>query len=201
MQLSSDKKRIKKTSARFFRWCDLFICICIIFFISHTAHAFDETKLPTEQPGGPLKTNNNLPVNVKPQVLQGVTIQENLGKNIDPSLTFIDENGNIKNFIQILNGKPTILTLNYYRCTTLCSIQLVNLAKSVANMGWSIGKEYNMATVSFDPTDTPMDSKKTRLEYLTIANQLQGSWGFYTGSQENINKLAQQLGYFFKYDR
>ncbi|MES2614276.1 MAG: SCO family protein, partial [Bdellovibrionota bacterium] len=96
--------------------------------------------------------------------------------------------------------KPLILTLNYYRCTTLCSIQLVNLAKSIAQLNWPIGKDFNMATVSFDPTDTREGSKKAQQEYLSIAHQPTGNWNFYTGTQENISKLAQQIGYFYKYD-
>lgn len=173
--------------------------IAVIFF-PNAAHAFDERSLPTQQYNGSLQQNNNLPSDVKPKVLQGVTIKENLGKSIDLNLTFTDENGNIKTAEQILDGKAIILTLNYYRCTTLCSIQLVNLAKTIAQMGWPIGKDFNMATVSFDPTDTPEASKKAQHDYLSIANQPNGNWKFFTGSQENISKLANQIGFFYKYD-
>ena len=177
-----------------------FVFFLLSFAFVGAAYSFDESTMPSQQYNGTMQTNNKLPTNIKPKVLQGVTIKENLGKNVDLGLTFTDENGLQKNFSQILNGKPLILTLNYYRCTTLCSIQLVNLAKSIALLGWPIGKDFNMATVSFDPTDTPEGSKKAQQDYLSIAKQISGNWNFYTGSQENISKLAEQIGYFYKYD-
>jgi protein SCO1/2 len=171
-----------------------------VLWTSVQAFAFDETNIPSQQYSGSLRTNNHLSINEKPKVLQGVTIKENLGKQIDLSLTFADQNGVQQNFSQVLKDKPLILTLNYYRCTTLCSIQLVNLAKSIADLGWVIGKDFNMATVSFDPTDTPKDSKKAQVDYLSIAKQPTGNWNFYTGNEKNITQLAEQIGYFYKYD-
>lgn len=171
----------------------------LISFIMHKAYSFDESTLPSGY-NSVMKTNQNLPTNEKPKILQGVTIQENLGKNVDLNLKLIDENGNTKNFSQLLNGKPLLLTLNYYRCTSLCSIQLVNLAKSIAKMGWVVGKDFNMATVSFDPTDTPEASKKAQHEYRSVASQPNGNWNFYTANQETITKLTQQVGFFYKYD-
>jgi protein SCO1/2 len=174
----------------------------VTFFVSIplTGYAFDESAMPNRQYSGGLQTNQHLATNEQPKVLQGVTIKENLGKQIDLNLTFVDQDGVTKKFSEILGDKPIILTLNYYRCTTLCSIQLVNLAKSIAELNWPIGKDFNMATISFDPTDNQQGSKKAQQDYLNIAKQPNGHWSFYSGSQENITKLTEQIGYFYKYD-
>ena len=174
----------------------------ILFFnlTIHTAFAFDENSLPSGQYNNGMKTGNNLAVTAKPKVLQGVSVEEKLGKTIDPNLTYVNQDGQTKKFSEILGGKPILLTLNYYRCSTLCSVQLVNLAKTMAKLGWFVGKDFNMATISFDPTDNPEGSLKAKNNYVTLLNQPNANWNFYTGTQDNITKLTSELGYFYKYD-
>ncbi len=185
---------IKYLSFPFILWS--FFC----FFVPKYSYAFDEISMPSRQYNGSNPLKAGLPADAKPKVLQGVEIKENLGKLLDPNLTFTNQNGVIKKMSEIISDKPLILTLNYYRCSTLCSIQLVNLAHSMSQMGWQIGKDFNMATISFDPTDTVEASKSTQANYLSLAHQPNGNWNFYTGTEENIHKLTNQMGYFFKYD-
>ncbi len=145
-------------------------------------------------------SQGNLPASAVPKVLQGVSIQEQLGKAIDTNISFVDQNGKTKKLSEIINGQPIILSLNYYRCTTLCSLQLVNMANVLKLMKWPIGKQFRAVTISFDPTDTVASSLAAQKEYLNLADQPNGDWSFYTGSKDNIEKLTSALGYYFKYD-
>src|ERR1700739_4954456 len=74
-----------------------------------------DNRLPsTDGPGG-------LPANVRPPQLEGVGIDEHLGRPIDLSLTFIAENGYPVALSQYFHqGRPVILNLVYYNCPMLC---------------------------------------------------------------------------------
>jgi protein SCO1/2 len=179
-----------------------YLIILFIVLSFKTVFAFSEKGVPSAAlQGRALQQGSVLPTAEVPQVMQGVSIQENLGKMLDSDLVFTDENNQRVTLAQMFSSKkPLILTLNYYRCTTLCSLQLVNLAQTLKDMNWQIGKDFHVATVSFDPTDIPQDAKKKQIEYLNMTNQPQGDWKFYVGDQENIKKLTEQIGFYFKYD-
>lgn len=176
-----------------------FIIVTIsLFFVSKEIYAFDESmRMPSQKRA----LNNALPLNETPKVMQGVTIKENLGNTIDLNLSFTDESGKVTKISDMLaKGKPLILTLNYYRCTTLCSIQLINFANTLKEMGWPIGKDFRVATVSFDPTDTPAIALQKQQEFLKLTHQENGDWKFYVGNEENIKKLTDQIGFYYRYD-
>lgn len=136
----------------------------------------------------------------QPEVTKGVTIVEHLGRKMDLNLKFTNQDGKLVTLKDLTkDNKPFILTLNYYRCTTLCGIQLLNLAKTVKELGWPIGKDYSIATISFDPTDTPDVAKKRQQEYLSLAHQPHGQWNFFVGDAKNIQSITQSVGFFYKY--
>lgn len=161
--------------------------------------AFDERmRMPSQK----RELNPNaLPLNEVPKVMQGVAIKENLGKSINLDLAFTDQNNKVTKISDMLaDGKPVLLTLNYYRCSTLCSIQLINFAKSLKELGWKIGKDFKVATISFDPTDKPSDALNKQQEYLNLVGQENGNWNFYVGNDENIKALTEQIGFYYNYD-
>lgn len=183
-----------------------FFIFHILFFLfiqmSQDIYAFDPSQMPSQRySGNGTQKSNTLPTSVTPTMMQGVTIKENLGNHLDLNTTFTDQNGQTKTIAQILNGKPLILTLNYYTCTTLCSVQLISLAQAIQAMGWPIGNDFNMATLSFDPSDTIQAAHKKQQEYLTLTQQPQGRWDFFIDNKgENIKKIADALGFYYKYD-
>ena len=52
--------------------------------------------------------------------------------------------------------KPAILALVYYQCPMLCTFVLNGVLNSAKSMVFDIGKEYDIVTVSIDPTETPL---------------------------------------------
>lgn len=175
---------------RFFLHLLWFFSLCVYVNVSFSRASY-ETRI---------NTTTALPTDAVPKDLQGVTITENLGKKINLDLIFKDQNGQTRTFGDLLkNGKPLILSLNYYRCKTLCGVQLQNLAKTLREMRWPIGKDFTVATVSFDKTDTPELAKEKQIEYLNQVQQPKGQWNFLIGTQENIDELTQSVGFFYNY--
>ena len=68
-------------------------------------------------------------------------------------------------------------------------------------MPWAIGDKFQMITVSFDPLETPERAQLTKQKYLEIyrrAGAAEG-WHFLTGREENIKKLADAVGFRYRY--
>lgn len=169
-----------------------FIAACFFFY------AFCVVGAPAYETR--INTSPTLPTDAVPKDLQGVTITEHLGEKLDLSLKFTNQDGVPITLGDLLkNGKPVILSLNYYRCKTLCGVQLHNLAKTLKNMNWPIGKDFTVATISFDHTDTSELAKVTQKEYLDLADQPNGEWNFLTGTQLNIDQLTKAIGFFYNY--
>ncbi|WP_397600918.1 SCO family protein [Silvanigrella sp.] len=169
------------------------IIVILLFILMYPIYS----QVLNYKPGG----NSALPpVDSIPESNKGVTIQEHLGNKIDMNLTFTDQSGKIKSLKELTKeGKPILLTLNYYRCVSLCSVQLINVAKTIKELGWPIGKDFSIATISFDPTDNPEDAKKKHNEYLSLVGQPEGEWNFFIGNQESIDKITKQVGFYYKY--
>jgi protein SCO1/2 len=136
-----------------------------------------------------------------PEIMQGVDISERLGAKINLDLEFTDQHGQKKSLREIFsNGKPILISLNYYTCSTLCGVQLANLAQTIKEIGWPIGKDFNLVTISFDPKDTPDLAAKHHKIYATQAGQPNAPWHFLVGDEKSIKELTDSIGFFYKYE-
>jgi protein SCO1/2 len=140
-----------------------------------------------------------------PSEFEGVTIEEKLGTVLDKNLTFKDAKGNSVTIGDLLaSSKPIILSLNYYRCTTLCAIQLINLSHLINGLqeDKALRGHYKVVTLSFDAHDTVKDAYEKQQTYLgMISEKDQLEWDFLVGDEENIKKLTEAVGFYYKYDK
>ena len=139
-----------------------------------------------------------------PKGFEEIGVDEHLGDKIDlESLEFLDENGKkvfLKNFFK--GDKPIILILGYYECPRLCSLVFNGFSLSAKSLEWSIGKEFDVVTVSINPEEKPALAKEKKSNYVNHYGRLSAhdGWHFLTGDKKNTEKLARQLGYKYKYD-
>jgi protein SCO1/2 len=85
----------------------------------------------------------------------------------------------------------------------LCSEVLSGLTGTLVSMSkFNIGREFNVLTVSFDPRDTPQAARETKTRYLRRYRRAgsEEGWHFLTGKQEQIQQLAQALGFRYTWD-
>lgn len=135
-----------------------------------------------------------------PKELKGVEVKQNLGKMIDLSLTFQDHNGKTRQLKEFFgDGKPVILTLNYYKCPMLCSLQLNGLTSGLNNLQKKLGFQFRIVTISINPKEGPTLAKEKRENYLKQIPNLKVDWDFFVGKKENIDKISKALGFGFKY--
>ena len=109
-------------------------------------------------------------------------ISDKLDSKIDLTLTFIDETGQTKTIKDMFKGQSVlILTLNYFRCTTMCTYQFLNMATLVKEATIPLGKGYNIASISFDPTDTVQKAKQMHDIWVPKTGNPQADWNFFVG--------------------
>jgi protein SCO1 len=148
-----------------------------------------------------LGNQGSLPANVRPAQLEGVGVEERLGASIDLNLTFTAENGYpVRLGDYFHRGRPLILNLVYYNCPMLCTLVLNGQTEAMRNIPWMPGKDYEVVTISIDPRETFADAKKKKAVYLASYERPALSWHFLADNQGNVKKLAEQVGFNYKYD-
>lgn len=138
-----------------------------------------------------------------PAELEGVEVTNRLGGQVPPDLTFADEEGKavtLRSYFE--KQKPVILALVYYECPNLCTFLLNGAAESMKKLKWNVGEEFNVVAVSINPREGPELAKKKRESYVGLYDRETGSkgWHFLTGTEENIQTLADSVGFEFRYD-
>ncbi len=95
-----------------------------------------------------------------------------------------------------------ILALVYYECPMLCTQILNGMVATFKTLNFSIGKEYDVVTISIDPDETPVLAAEKKARYLETYGR-EGSekgWHFLTGNQESIERIAEATGFHYVYD-
>ncbi len=136
-----------------------------------------------------------------PEELEGVGIRERLGETIDLDLTFIAENGYPVALREYFGkGRPVLLNLVYYSCPMLCTLVLNGQTAALREIPWTPGQEFEVVTISIDPTETFALAQKKKQLYLTSYDRPAPGWHFLVDHQGNVRKLAEQIGFDYRYD-
>lgn len=137
-----------------------------------------------------------------PPILREVKLEQKLNAQVPLDLEFCDENGRSVKLADCADGKTIVFVMAYFRCPQLCTQVLNDLAKGLREVPWKLGEEFHVITVSFDDRETPemaADKKKNYLEHYGLPGMEKG-WHFLTGRQVPILRLANAVGFQFRYD-
>lgn len=149
----------------------------------------------------PLQKPGTLPAGVRPRQLEGVGIVEKLGNPVDLSLQFIGENGYPVALSEFFHhGRPVILNLVYYTCPMLCTLVLNGQTEALRAIPWTPGKEYEVVTISIDPSDNFDTARKKKALYLASYDHPADGWHFLVDKDGNAKKLAEMVGFRYRYD-
>jgi protein SCO1 len=138
-----------------------------------------------------------------PPLLQNVGIDQELDHQIPLDLVFRDETGKLAHLGDYFGKKPVILSLVYFNCPQLCPMVENGLLASLKDLKFDIGQQFNVLTVSIDPTDTPSIAYAKRAVYLGMYNRTGASegWHFLTGPEVSIKALTSAVGFHYNYDQ
>lgn len=140
--------------------------------------------------------------NAQPRVLADIGIEQRLNEQLPLDLMFKDSEGREVRLGDYFRDRPVVLSLVYYECPMLCTMILNGLLKCVNVLEFDIGNEFEIVTVSFDPTETPAMAAQKKASYLAQYDRegAEAGWHFLTGTEENIKTLTQAAGFNYKYD-
>src|ERR1700735_1860843 len=141
-------------------------------------------------------------IGVRPELLKQAGIDQKLNDSIPLDLKFRDEHGRTVERAQYFGSKPVILSLVYYNCPMLCTQVLNGLERSMKLIPMDIGSDFNVVTVSIDPTERPVLAEAKQALYTGLYGRpgaAQG-WHFLTGEEPQIRQLADAVGFRYAYD-
>lgn len=148
-----------------------------------------------------LGVSSSLPAHAQQLGGNPVGIDEKLGNQIPLDLVFNDEDGKPTPLRTIVT-KPTLLTLVYYECPSICSPLLNGLVETLGRSDIVPGKDYQVLTISFDETETPLLAARKKANYLkSFSRPFPASeWRFMTGDKKAIDALTDAVGFRFQRD-
>ena len=140
--------------------------------------------------------------------LKGVSFDQLLDNQIDPDLEFTDSTGATVRLSELFGEVPTVLSLVYYDCPMLCTLELNGLVKAMRAMNLDAGLEYRVITVSFDPRETPEMAAEKKDVYLRNyvhagfydREKLEDGWKFLVGDEANVKALTEAVGFQYRFD-
>src|SRR5262249_6417861 len=138
----------------------------------------------------------------RPGVLQEVGIDQQLGTQIDLSVPFRDEAGNLVTLSKYFNGKPVVLAPIYLTCSSLCPMTLNSLMQALRILNLKVGKDYEVVAFSFDPKESPVAAAAVKGRYVRDYNRQGTADGFHflTSDEKSIQALTASIGFHYKWD-
>jgi protein SCO1/2 len=149
--------------------------------------------------GGPVPPSN---AKLLPPLLQGIGIDQRLNEQVPLELQFRDETGNTVRLGSYFGRKPVILSLVYFDCPMLCTMAENGLLHSLQEVKFSVGNQFDVLTVSFDPHDSPEIAAAKKAVYAGLYGRkgAERGWHFLTGDEASIEQLTRAVGFRYKYD-
>lgn len=184
----------------------LMILICAATYTGAASPVFAQLNQPG--PSSPLygaRPSTGSPSTGLPTALRDVRIEQKLDQQLPLDLVFRDESGQEVKLGKYFGQKPVVLALVYYDCPMLCTQILNGMVTSFRVLPFQIGKEFDVVTISFDPREKPdlaATKKKVYVDYLPDKMQAgaNSGWHFLTGDPANIERIADAVGFRYRYD-
>jgi protein SCO1/2 len=137
-----------------------------------------------------------------PAMLQGVGIEQKLNSQLPLEATFRDETGAPVRLGSYFQGRPVIVNLVYYQCPMLCNLVLTGMVNTLRRLSLNPGADFDIVTLSFDPSETPQLAAAKRQTYLAKYNRpgAAASWHFLTGNETQIHQVTEAIGFHYRWD-
>lgn len=107
---------------------------------------------------------------------------------------YTQENKPVRFYDDLLKGKIVLINFIFTTCTELCPLTTANLVKVQKLLGERLKEDFQMLSISVDPTaDTP-----AQLKTYATRHGVKPGWYFLTGNSEEIDRVRVKLGLYDK---
>ena len=140
------------------------------------------------QPGGALKE---------------VAFDQKLNAQVPLTTDFFDETGQAVKLADYFGKRPVILVMGYSNCPLLCSQVLGEVTRSLRPLDATLGRDFDLVTVSVNPKELPEQADKQRRGFLKRYNRPGSESGWHaltTPDEKAIRKLADSVGFRYTYN-
>ena len=143
--------------------------------------------------------------NVDPEIVpvRDLKFEQKLDAQLPLDSTFVDNKGNAVKLGDYFGGdKPVVLGLIYYKCPSLCNQVLNGLLAALKVVNFNAGKDFDVVMVGIDEREKPVTADAKLTSYLNQYDRdgAEAGWHFLTGDQLQIRRVANAVGYSYKFD-
>lgn len=129
-----------------------------------------------------------------------IGIVEHLDEFLPTDIYLIDEN-NQRVVLTDLIDKPTVINWVYYRCPGICSPLMEGLANVMDDSDLVPGVDYQILTISFDPSETIDLGIRKKTNYLNLVDKKESiakGWKFFVSDSASIARGTNATGFKYK---
>jgi protein SCO1 len=128
-----------------------------------------------------------------------VGFEEKQGQYADLNVKLVNEAGDTVLLKDIIK-KPTILNLVYFQCAGTCSPLMWGISKFIDGVDLNLGKDYEVLTISFDPTERIKLGINKKASYISTMNKKEDAknWLFFVSDSINLARLTQSVGFRYQ---
>ncbi|MFM7050587.1 MAG: SCO family protein [Planctomycetota bacterium] len=136
-----------------------------------------------------------------PEELKGIDIHENPNASLPLDTRFTDDQGREVALGDYFTGKrPVLLQLGFNKCPMLCNLVLNGLFDGLKGVDWAPGEEFEVLSISIDPTEGAGLAKAKKESYLAEFDRPGASRGvhFLTGPELSSRAVADTVGFTYR---
>jgi len=130
-----------------------------------------------------------------------IGIDEHLDSYLPDGIVLINESGE-KVLLENVIDKPTIINFVYFRCPGICSPLMEAVANVMDKSDLVPGTDYQVLTISFDPSETIDLGIRKKVNYLGLmqskAEEAKKGWLFFTSDSISIARATNATGFRYK---
>jgi protein SCO1/2 len=132
-----------------------------------------------------------------------IGVVEHLDEYLPENISLINEKGEQVWLADIID-KPTIINFVYYRCPGICSPLMEAVAGIMDISDLVAGEDYQVLTISFDPSETIELGVRKKANYLNLMNnpnkieEAKTGWLFFASDSASIIKATNATGFKYK---
>jgi protein SCO1/2 len=128
-----------------------------------------------------------------------VGFEEKQGQYADLNIKLVNEAGDTVLLKDVIN-KPTILNLVYFQCAGTCSPLMWGISKFIDGVDLQLGKDYEVVTISFDPTERIGLGINKKASYISTMKKKEEAknWLFFVSDSIDLARLTHSVGFNYE---
>lgn len=140
-----------------------------------------------------------------PDTLRNIGIEQRQGNSLPLAATFRDEAGREVKLGDYFGKKPVVVAPVYFDCPMLCNQVLSGLVGSIRGQSLTLGQDFDVVAVSFDPREGPAQAANKKAVVLTDLRRKDdpvAAAGLHllTGERAQIESVMESLGFRYAFD-